>query len=338
MKIQKLNITEAKFDINLQFYYFLKHLVKSKINNEQVGDLLETLELNKSSKVETTLAQINNICSAYIGEDKKDIMELLCASIKTKIDLELLAFSLKLYSIRDLLLQEAKIKEVITVSELNKLDPLSLEYDNISVKRPYATRVNGALLALLFFSNLEQGQTNFMSKEAHDFVNELSVLAISLKKKGLEPNQIFMLMFTESMNQSIISDSGSNYENRILSVLTKMGIPEDKIKKVHDKNDSSTEFDFFFELEGRTYGIGAKRTLRERYKQFIKTAQMSRIDVMIEITLGIDLNETKAKSIINHGIHLFVSDEVYKSRKFLQDLKGIHSVKELNLSVLKNLR
>ena len=338
MKIQKLKISDEKFDINLQFYYFLKHLVKSKLNNNQVGDLIEVIGLNRSTKLENSLAEIEKYFSSINGDDKKEILELLVASIKSKTDLELLVFSLKLYSIRDLLLQEAKIKEVITANELEKLDPLSLEYDNISVKRPYATRVNGALLSLLFFSNLEQGKTNFMSEEAEDFVKELASLAISLKKQGLEPNQIFMLMFTESMNQSIISDSGSNYESRILSVLTKMGIPQDKIKKLHDKNDSSTEFDFFFDLGGRTYGIGAKRTLRERYKQFIKTAQMSKIDVMIEITLGLDLNEAKAKSILNHGIHLFVSDEVYKSRKFLQNLKGVHSVKQLNLSFLKSLK
>ena len=98
---------------------------------------------------------------------------------------------------------------------------------------------------------------------------------------GVEPNQIFMLMFSESINQSIISDSGSNYEDRIMSVLTSIGIDESKIKKTHDKDDSSTEFDFFFELKNKTYGIGAKRTLRERYKQFIKTTQMTKIDVMM---------------------------------------------------------
>jgi len=338
MKIEKLKVSDDQFDINLQFYYSLKQLVKSKINDNEVSNLLELISLGKSSKVDSIMIELNNFLDSIRGNDKRDILGMLFASIKTRIDLELLVFSLKLYSIRGLLLEESKIKEVVTVSELNKLDPLSLEYDNLSVKRPYSRRVNGALLSLIFFSNLEQGKTNFMSKEAHDFVKELSNLAKRLKSKGLEPNQIFMLMFTESMNQSIISDSGSNYEGRILSVLVKMGIPQDKIKKVHDKNDSSTEFDFFFDLGGKTYGIGAKRTLRERYKQFIKTAQMSKIDVMIEITLGMDLNETKAKSILNHGIYLFVSDEIYKSRKFLHKLKGVYSVKELNLNLLKKLK
>jgi hypothetical protein len=99
---------------------------------------------------------------------------------------------------------------------------------------------------------------------------------LNLKKFGLESNQIFMLMFSESINQSIISDSGSNYENRILSVLNKIGIKN--IRKIHDESDKSTEYDFFFEIDGKSYGIGAKRTLRERYKQFIKTKLTTKID------------------------------------------------------------
>jgi hypothetical protein len=91
----------------------------------------------------------------------------------------------------------------------------------------------------------------------------LSKEAIQLKAKGLEPNQIFMLMFSESINQSIISDSGSNYEDRIFQVLTNIGIASESITKIHDKADKSMEFDLFFELDGRTYCIGAKRTLRE---------------------------------------------------------------------------
>lgn len=258
-------------------------------------------------------------------------------TIENKTDLDLFIFSLKLYLIKDLLLQEAKLTDIVHVSKLEGLDPLSLDYDKISIYRPYATRVNGALLALLFFSKLERKEVNFMSEDSHKFIEKLSEFAIDLKNKEVEPNQIFMLMFSESINQSIISDSGGDYEDRIFSVLTKIGILEDKIKKVHDKDDSSTEFDFFFEIKNKTYGIGAKRTLRERYKQFIKTAQMSQIDVMIEITLGVDLNEEKAKSIRNHGVYIFVADEVYKSRKFLQEMKRVFSVKDLTIDKLSTL-
>lgn len=179
-----------------------------------------------------------------------------------------------------------------------------------------------------------------MSQDAQDFIEKLSESAIKLKKNGLEPNQIFMLMFSESVNQSIISDSGSNYEDRILSVLKKIGIPEKEITKTHDTIDVSTEFDFFFKIENRTYGIGAKRTLRERYKQFIKTTKKNKkdVNVMIQINLGLDLNEEKAKTIRGYGVYLFVADEVYQSRKFLRDLGGVYSVRDLKVETLKSLK
>jgi hypothetical protein len=78
--------------------------------------------------------------------------------------------------------------------------------------------------------------------------------------------------------------------------------------------------------------------LRERYKQFIKTALTSKIDIMIEITLGLDLNEEKAKTITTHGTYLFVADEVYQTREFLQKLDKVFSVKDLNLKTLKGMK
>lgn len=154
----------------------------------------------------------------------------------------------------------------------------------------------------------------------------------------MEPNQIFMLIFNESINQSIISDSGSNYEDRIIQVLSKIGINEDDITKKHDEDDSSTEFDFFFTLKNKTYGIGAKRTLRERYKQFIKTAQMTDIDFMIEITLGTDLTETKVQAIRKHNVFLFVSDEIYDEHAYLQKISGVYPSRDLTIKILTNLK
>ena len=239
--------------------------------------------------------------------------------------------------IKDLLLQEAKLKNLLDISKLENLDPLSLEYDKITLYSPYSTRVNGALLSLIFFDKLEKQETNFISKDAEDYIKSLSKLALELTNRGVEPNQIFMLMFSESINQSIISDSGSNYEDRILSVLTSIGIDEKSIEKTHDKDDSSTEFDFFFELDGKSYGIGAKKTLRERYKQFIKTAQMSQIDVMIEITLGVDLTQEKVLAIRNHNVFLFVADEVYQANQYLQEIRGVYSSRDLTIETLKHI-
>jgi hypothetical protein len=166
-----------------------------------------------------------------------DILDL----IENDLDVKLFIFGLKLIVIKPLLLQEAKTRDLLDSSKLSTLNPLSLEYDKITTFNPYSTRVSGALLSLIFFDKLENKDTVFLSNDTTDFLKELSKEAISLKKYGIEPNQIFMLMFSESINQSITSDSGSNYEDRILSVLKSIGINENKISKTHDENDSSTE-------------------------------------------------------------------------------------------------
>lgn len=339
MKIEKLDISKEKFDINLKFYFFLKYLVKAKITDRQAKIIFEIHTL--SQRVDFKLTVLEKIETIF-GSSKKGLQSQsfigsMFDIVENETDIELFIFSLKLYMIKDLLLQEAKTKDLLDISKLDNLDPLSLQYDKVTLFSPYSTRVSGALLSLMFFDRLENNETSFISKDAEALIKKLSLEAIGLKNKGVEPNQIFMLMFNESINQSIISDSGSNYEDRILSVLTKIGIDKTTIKKMHDKDDASTEFDFFFEIEGKKYGIGAKRTLRERYKQFIKTAQMTHIDVMIEITLGLDLTEEKAKSIRNHGVYLFVSDEVYQMNKYLQNLEGVFSTKSLTIKTLSAL-
>jgi len=335
--MNKLQINKNKFDINLKFYFFLKYLVKAKLSESQALNILKIYFLNKNIEESITLILTSINKQTKLAKKQKSILTAILDEVFNIIDLKLFIFSLKLYMIKDLLLQEAKVKNLLDISKLENLDPLSLEYDKITIYSPYSTRVNGALLSLIFFEKIENKETNFISHDAEYLIHNLSKLAIELKTNGIEPNQIFMLMFSESINQSIISDSGSNYEDRILSVLTSIGLDENKIEKTHDKDDSSTEFDFFFELNNKTYGIGAKRTLRERYKQFIKTAQMTQIDVMIEITLGIDLTEEKVKAIRKHNVYLFVADEIYNSYQYLQDIDGIYSSQDLTIEVLENL-
>jgi len=339
MKIEKLEIDKKKFNINLKFYFFLKYLVKIKLTDTQSNEILRIYILNSNSNLDVIIEKIIKYINSKIKKDspKQKLIFEVIDEINYSIDLKLFIFSLKLYMIKDLLLQESKLKDLLDITRLENLNPLSLEYDKITIYSPYSTRVNGALLSLIFFDKLEKKETNFISKEADSFIKSLSTLAIELKNNGVEPNQIFMLTFSESINQSIISDSDSNYEDRILAVLISIGINENKIEKVHDKDDSSTEFDFFFELKNKTYGIGAKRTLRERYKQFIKTAQMTKIDVMIEITLGMDLTQEKVKAIRNHNVFLFVSDEIYQSYKYLQDINGVYPSKDLTIEVLEQL-
>jgi hypothetical protein len=339
MKTEKLIIEKSKFDINLKFYFILKYLLKASLSDKDIKKIIEIYSLYKGLLLKKALYnEMDTLCGfTKSGLKKKDFLTDILDLFETDLDSELFIFGLKLLAIKPLLLQEAKTRDLLDTSKLPTLNPLSLAYDKITLFSPYSTRVSGALLSLIFFDKLENKDTVFISSDTTEFLKELSKDAVKLKKVGVEPNQIFMLMFSESINQSIISDSGSNYEDRILAVLLSIGIDEKKISKTHDKNDSSTEFDFFFELDGKTYGIGAKRTLRERYKQFIKTAQMTTIDVMIEITLGIDLTEEKVKAIRNHNIFLFVADEIYQSSEYLQKIDGIYSSKELTLCTLKKL-
>lgn len=337
MKLPKIKVQPEKIDVNLTFYFFLKYIIKAKFSDNQVLRFLENSRLFKG------LAQFGSFQAAVLdsipsqtksGQTQRLILEDVFAEIDSDLNLKVFLFSLKLYLIKDLLLEEAKIKRASDLEKLNQLNPLSLEYDKITVFNPYSTRVTGALLSLAFFDGL---QTGFLSQNSDDFMRNLAENAQDLIQQGIEPNQIFMLIFNESLNQSITSNSGSDYENRIKSVLLNLGLPENHIHKTHDKADSSTEFDLFFEFEGKTFGISAKRTLRERYKQFIKTAQMSHIDVMMEITLGTDLTIEKAKSIVKHGVILLVADEIYQSQMDLQKINGVYSCNELNLNLLQKL-
>ncbi|MCK5727758.1 MAG: hypothetical protein KAH08_00905 [Methylococcales bacterium] len=329
--MKKLEISEPKFGINLNFYFFLKHLVKTKLTTNQTNAILDICHLNNwEQTVEAIYIEVEKLK----GKKKSEFLTVI-NRINNADYLRLFVFSLRLYSIKDLLLAEAKLKQSLISDSMRKLPPLSLEYDRLSLLNPYSTRVNGALLALVFFENLEVNNTQFISQLAMDYLQSLSDDARYLQSIGVEPNQIFMLVFNESMNQSIISDSGINYEDRIYSVLLRdVGLEKNDIQKTHDVNDASTEFDFWFQLEGRSYGIGAKKTLRERYKQFIKTSLTSNIDVMIEITIGLDLNKAKAETIRNHGTYIFLADEVYDEFEYCSEMEGVFPTSQLNRKTL----
>ena len=336
MKINKLTIEEKIFDINLVFYNFLKKITQAKFTDNQINDILAIC----FSNTEIDTEKLKDILYAYVEEKIKrtDLSHMITVvSDINKETIDIFIFALKLNLIKNLLLKEATLTQTIKTQELKGLNQLSLQYDKISTQVAYATRISGALLSLLFFENLETGNTSFIADSTKTFLENLVKSYSLLSKKGVEPNQIFMLLFSESINQSITSSAGASYEDRIKNILIAIGIPNENIKKAHDEIDNSTEFDFFFRHKKRSYGIGAKRTLRERYKQFIKTAHMSKLDVMIEITLGTDLRENIAKSIREHNVYLFVADEIYETKVYLQKIKGIYPASKLNLALLEEL-
>jgi hypothetical protein len=337
MQNQSTNLTipQSKFDLNYKFYFMLKYLTKTKLTDTQILQFKEYL-----NRYGETLLKQKVQFDFRLSKEKEEYLLSILDLIHTQQDLDLLLFVLGLYDTKALLLCDARIKYDLLQQSLKhlKLHPLSTAYDKQSLIVPYGTRVNGALLALLFFEKLEVKDLSFCTEHYIQFFDKLADNASMLSKKGLELNQIFMLMFTESVDQLIKSTSGSDYEKRINSVLVKAGVPSESITKEHDANDKSTEFDFFFTLKGKTIGIGAKRTLRERYKQFIKTAHTSQLDVMICITLGVDATEDKVHTICSqHNVILFVADEIYEARPYLQNETNCYSVKDLTLETLNKL-
>ncbi len=337
MKLNKIKIKKDKLDTNFNLYLFLKELNGAeKLSDKELSYFLEVYFTNKKLDYKKLKSVFLNF-SEKLSDKKHANFEALIYNIKNEVDLNIFIFAIKLIQIKPLLLEEAKLAQVEDIRTLSELNQLSLEYDNLSKAKPYLTRVNGALISLLFFAKLDEKETNFITENTTDYVQGLFKDYEFLKNKGLEANQMFMLMFSESINQSIKSDSGSDYEDRIFNILITLGIKAEDIKKTHDKADASTEFDFFFEHKGKTFGIGAKRTLRERYKQFIKTGLMSDLDVMIQITLGLDLTEEKAKSITRYGVITIVSDEIYYSRKYLQDIDEVHPASSLSLDLFNKL-
>jgi hypothetical protein len=336
-KMKKIEINQNKLDINFKFYLFLKEFNGTNgLTSKQLDNFLNIIFTYKTN-YKNTIQILNEEIKEIKKDEKRNNIENILLQIECDDEYLAFCFALKLLKIKSFLLEEAKLVNFSEIIKKKNFHPLSLKYDTLSKKSPYYTRVNGALIALLFFEKIENKENHFLSKTVEEYILSLIREFERIKKINIEANQIFMLMFSESINQSIVSSAGSSYENRIKNILIDLGIQPNEIKKLHDKKDSSTEYDLFFKLGSKSYGIGAKRTLRERYKQFIKTSKMTKIDVMIEITLGLDLTETKAKAIRNHDIYLFVADEIYNSKNFLQKIKGIYPASKLTIELLRKL-
>lgn len=115
-----------------------------------------------------------------------------------------------------------------------------------------------------------------------------------------------------------------------------MGIHESSIKKTQDSKNSALEYDFFFDHLGRKYGISAKRTLRERYKQFSKSENIDAA-VLIHISLGLDLTRAKMETIRKNDVYIFVANEIYEKEEYMQKRDGVFPVSEFNLATLERL-
>lgn len=324
-------------DPNYRLYLLLKEFNGGQGLSDRLHRLFLEVLIQDNLNFECALSDVKKIIKDMKSSTRHDNLERITSILNSELDFVLLRFSVCLLSVKEVLLEQAKSIKPMP-SSTSQSHKLSLENDNEGKKAVYLGRVSSSLLAREFFDKLREGDQKYVAS----FAGEISSVLISdftyLEGNGVHALEMFMLMFSESVNQGIRSGAGVNYEDRILEMLLSLGIERDKIRKVHDSSDDSTEFDFLFTHKARNYGIGAKRTLRERYKQFIKTARELDCQVMIEITLGIDLPETKAKTITGYGVHLFVADEIYKENAYLQYMEMIYPVSMFSLSTLESLK
>ena len=121
----------------------------------------------------------------------------------------------------------------------------------------------------------------------------------------------------ESVNQGIISDAGNSYEDRAYKSICKIVHPDLVTKHLHDSFNKSIEYDFQFIFEGKKFGVSAKRTVRERYKQNLQSADLTDVDFILLITLGTDINESKLNNILSaRSYYVVVAKEIYNSRQY----------------------
>ena len=204
MNIEKIKIKKEKFDINLKFYFTLKYLLKAALSEKDVYKIYQLSSLYQDISFKSILLKKLEefFGNSKSGINKQKYIADILEFYESSTDNKLFMFALKLYLVKPLLLQEAKTRDLLDISKLPKLNPLSLAYDKVTLFSPYSTRVSGALLSLMFFDKLEKNDCAFFSSDTTDFLKQLSNEAIELKKVGVEANQIFMLMFSESINQS----------------------------------------------------------------------------------------------------------------------------------------
>lgn len=334
-----MNITEKEYRNNLLFYTILKDLLKCQLSEKKLMILQESIEQNNNLSCKKMKQLLSNDIVKESTRAYDDLMILLNLANNGNYNMwkELLLVSIELLLTKDLILEESKSYARVKYKEkIEKIkDKLSLEYDMSNLEYPYGQRVISSLLVFAL-TNIDR-ETEFILETSK---NAIKVLNNNLKnivqKYSININNMFMIIIDESINQSIKSDAGQSYENRVHSLLLNIS---DKVENhSHDDMISSVEYDFIFYIDGKKYGVSAKRTLRERYKQNFEDVDFLTVDAMFLITLGIDLNEDKLNNILQkNGQFVIVADEIYETKDYLKNNPRVLSSKNITKDVIKNL-
>lgn len=335
----EIEISDLTYNNNLHFYTILKLLLKCGFTDKQLITLQDLLnrhsEINDKRKIVQILLQSDAVISE--GTQKYDDYCLLINTIEQcdyKMWIRLLDLSIELMQVKGLILEESKVYVRNQFKDLirNISDKLSLEYDMSNLNMPYGQRVISSLL-VYSLSNVNR-ENDFLLKSSEKTVKTFNnKIRYVMEKYKINCNNMFSLIMTESMNQSITSDAGQSYESRVKETLTP--IVDSIDGHSHDSKIKSVEYDFTFTINKEKYGVSAKRTLRERYKQNFENVEDLDVDYMFIFTLGIDLNEDKLNNILQkNGIFVVVSDEIYESKSYLKSNIRVLSSKELSKETL----
>lgn len=325
-------VSTDSLGVNGLFYIFLKETISKDIMTDSIEqEFFRILKDNQDLKYKNIINLLkNSVHHSRCGEEKKRAILSTLDLITDDLGLRIYRLSLFLLRFRGTLLDLGKN---ITIKDItNNEHPLTKKYDEVGRRHTYYVRVNTALLLKVFFENISQ--KNDLTCFESDMISIMHQDYTFVVDKKVDPNQIFMIQMMESLRQSGVSKAGTNYENRIKEILIADGVGD--IQHIHDENNSSLEYDMFFTHNNRTYGIGAKRSFRERYKQFTDS-DTAEADVFITVTLGDDLNESKLTEITKNKMFVFVADEIYDSHDYMQNNKQVFKASTFNLATLETL-
>lgn len=201
---------------------------------------------------------------------------------------------------------------------------MSLKYDSIKCEEIYTRR------AILYNCTLSYINTKIKSDVClYKSINNIK------DKVNIIP--IYLDILIESSRQGGFTYAGSKYEDLIYEHLHNIGITEEDnelLRFEHEENAKTLEHDFTFVYKDIRFGISAKKTLRERYKQYVNPLGNTETQIPLCICLGTDLNEDKAKNITNLNTHIFVSPEIYNERDFLQKMDKVYSIEDFTTNIL----
>jgi len=334
-----MEITHNTYSNNLLFYTILKGLVQSKLTNVELTLLKQLISEQGELDYESMIEFLRTKVVKDTVKKYDNYLNMLNLCTETNFDMwkDLMILASELLLIKPLLLEESKVyanknyeNEVSAIK-----DKLSLQYDLLNLEKPYGQRVMSALL--VYMVTYQDRENEFFLEETGNSVKKIGNLIKDIEDKyGICTDNIFMIIMDESTNQSIISLAGGSYEDRVEGAIRK--ISSEVTGHVLDANIPSVEYDYMFKLGGKRYGVSAKRTLRERYKQNFEDVSSLTVDGVFIITLGIDVNAEKLTNILQrHGYYVVVSQEMYERYSYFKNSRRVISSANFDKKHLEQL-